>query len=110
MNIPYRKRGRTPKYSTVQHKKVKNLSKKLSNMLHRSPCLLILDDEKYFTLAGNNIPENAGYDTNDKSTCLNSVLFAGKDKLQKKVLVWIAISDRGMSKPFYRLSKSVAIN
>ena len=63
MGKDYRKYEKTPKYSTVQHEKAKNLSKKLSNMLYRSPCSLILDDEKYFTLAGNNIPGNAGYYT-----------------------------------------------
>ena len=79
-------------------------------MLYRSPCSLILDDEKYFTLAGDNMPGNARYYTNDKSTCPDSVRFAGKKKFPKKVLVWIAISDRGMSKPLFRPSKSVAIN
>jgi transposase len=102
MDISYRKLEKKPKYSAVQHEKVKKLSKRLSNMLYRSPCSLILEDEKYFTFAGDNMPGNAGYYTNDKS--------AGKEKFPKKVLVWIAISDRGMSKPLFRLSKSVAIN
>ena len=110
MGISYRKREKTPKYSAVQLEKSKQLSAKLSNMLYRSPCSLILDDEKYFTFAGDNMPGNAGYYTNDKSTCPDSVRFAGKEKFPKKVLVWIAISDRGMSKPLFRPSKSVAIN
>ena len=79
-------------------------------MLYRSPCSLVLDDENYFTLSGDNMPRNAGYYTNDKSTCLKSMRFARKEKFPKKVLVWIAISDQGISKPLFRLSKSVAIN
>ena len=102
MGIDYRKREKTPKYSALQHEKAKNLSKKLSNMLYRSPCSLIFEDEKYFTLAGDNMPGNAGYLTNDKSTCPDSVRFAGKEKFPKKVLVWIAIFDRGMSLTLYR--------
>ena len=79
MDISYRKREKTPKCSAVQHEKAKKLSKKLSNMLlYRSPCSLILDDEKYFTLAADNMPGNAGYYTNDKSTSSDSVRFGGK--------------------------------
>ena len=110
MGISYRKREKTPKYSAVQFEKAKQLSAKLSNMLYRSPCSLILNDEKNFTFAGDNMPGNAGYYTNDKSSCPDSVRFAGKEKFSEKVLVWIAISNRGMSKPLFRRSKSVAIN
>ena len=56
------------------------------------------------------MPGNDGYYTADKSKCPDSVRFAGKDKFEKKILVWIAISDRGMSKPLFRSQKSCAIN
>ena len=45
MGISYRKREKTPKYSAVQFEKAKQLIAKLSNMLYRSPCSLIFDDE-----------------------------------------------------------------
>ena len=55
------------------------------------------------------MPGNAGYYTKGKSTCPESVRFAGKEKFPKKLLTWIAISDRGISEPLFRRTKSVAI-
>ena len=54
--------------------------------------------------------EYAGYYINDKSTSPDSIRFDEKEKFPIKVLVWIAISERGMSKPLFRRSKSVVIN
>ncbi|XP_065642408.1 uncharacterized protein LOC136074037 [Hydra vulgaris] len=55
------------------------------------------------------MPGNSGYYTNNKKTCPESVRFIGKEKYPK-ILMWIAISDRGMSEPLFRTSKAVAIN
>ncbi|XP_065663006.1 uncharacterized protein LOC136085611 [Hydra vulgaris] len=56
------------------------------------------------------MPGYSGYYTNNKKTCTESVHFIGKEKFAKKLLMWIAISDRGMSEPLFRTSKAVAIN
>ena len=69
-----------------------------------------MDDEKYFTFAGHNMPGNAGYYSNNKQTCPESVRFAGKPLYPKKILVWVAISERGLSKVLIRPSQSAAIN
>ena len=71
---------------------------------------MILDDEKYFTYDGSNMQENDNYYTNDKSKCPDSVCFAGKEKYADKVIVWVAISNRGISKPLFRPSKTEAVN
>ncbi len=55
------------------------------------------------------MPGNVRYYTNDKSECPDSVRFLGKEKYPKKLLVWIAISNKGMSKPLFRPQGSVAI-
>ena len=49
MNISCYKCEKTPKYSEKQAEKAKNLCKKLANLLYRSSCCLIFDDETYFT-------------------------------------------------------------
>ena len=110
MNIKYRKREKTPKYTIEQQIKAKKRSRKLVNQLHNTKSLLVIDDEKYFCFAGDNMPGNSGYYTNNKKTCPESVRFIGKEKFPKKLLMWIAISDRGMSEPLFRTSKAVAIN
>lgn len=110
MRIQYRKREKTPKYDHNQLQKAEELSGKLANLFYRSSCSIIIYDEKYFTFKGENMPGNAGYYSNDKSTCPDNVRFAGKEKFPQKVMVWIAISDRGISEPLIRPSKSEAIN
>lgn len=110
MGISYRKREKTPKYNEKQQQKATELSKKLANHLYRSSCSVIIDDEKYFTFRGDHMPGNSGYYTDDKNSCPESVRFVGKEKFPQKILVWIAISDRGLSAPLFRPSKSEAIN
>ena len=110
MNIKYRKCEKTPKYTIEQQIKAKKRSRKLVNQLYNTKSLLVIDDEKYFCFAGDNMPGNSGYYTNNKKTCPESVRFIGKEKFPKKLLMWIAISDRGMSEPLFRTSKAVAIN
>ena len=44
-----------------------------------------MDDEKYFTFFGHNMPGNARYCSNDKSTCPVNVCFAGNEKFTTKV-------------------------
>ena len=69
MNISCYKREKTPKYSEKQAEKAKNLCQKLANLLYRSSCFLILDDEKYFTYDGSNMHGNDNCYSNDKSKC-----------------------------------------
>ncbi|XP_065653066.1 uncharacterized protein LOC136080378 [Hydra vulgaris] len=94
MNIKYRKREKTPKYTIEQQIKAKKRSRKLVNQLYNTKSLLVIDDEKYFCFAGDKMPGNSGYYTNNKKTCPESVRFIGKEKFPKKLLMWIAISDR----------------
>ena len=53
---------------------------------------------------------NDNYYSNDKSKCPDSVRFAGKEKYPYKVMFWVAISNRGISKPLFRPSKSEAVD
>ena len=110
MSVQYRKREKTPKYTPKQLQRAEELSRKLANNLYRTSVEVIMDDEKYFTFSGHNQPANAGYYSSDKRKCPDNVRFAGKEKFPTKVLVWIAISARGLSKPVIRQSKSDAIN
>ena len=71
---------------------------------------MILDDEKYFAYDGSNMRGNDNYYTNDISKCPDSVRFAGKEKIPNKVRVWVAISNRGISKQLFQPSKSEAVD
>ena len=63
-------------------------AKKFANLLYRSSCCVILDDEKNFTFDGSNMDGNNNYYTNDKSNCPDSVRFVRKEKFPPKVMVW----------------------
>ena len=110
MNISCYKREKTLKYSEKQAEKAKNVCQKMTTLLSRSSCCLVLDDEKYFTYDGTSMQENDNYFTNDKSKCPDSVRFAEKEKDPNKVMVWVAVSNLGISKPLFRSSKSEAVN
>ena len=100
MGIEYRKREKTAKYNPKQQQRNEELSGKLAKNLYRSSYSVIIDDEKYLTFSGNNMPGNAGYYSSDKSNCPDKSRFVGKEKFPTKILIWIAISVRGMSKPY----------
>lgn len=110
MGISCFKREKTPKYTEKQAQKAKILSEKLANFLYRTSCSIIMDDEKYFCYNGDQMPGSAYYYTDNKENCPDSIRFAGKEKFPGKVLVWVAISSRGISKPLFRPSKSEAVD
>ena len=41
------------------------------------------------------------YVSRPKDKCPDNVRFKGEAKFPEKILVWIAISERGISKPFF---------
>ena len=86
------------------------MSDKLANNLYRSSDEVVMGDEKYFTSSGHKIPGNAGYYSSDKSKRPDKVHFARKEKYPTKVLIWIVISARDISKPLIRPSKSEAVD
>ena len=86
MNIKYRKREKTPKYTIEQQIKAKKRSRKLVNQLYNTKSHLVIDDKKYFCFAGDNMPGNSGYYTKNKKTCPESVRFIGKKEIFKKII------------------------
>ena len=63
--------------------------------------LLIFDDESYFTLSHTTINGNSTYYSNNRDKAPPSVKYRKKRKFEPKVLVWLAASDKGISKPFF---------
>ena len=97
MGISNYKREKTPKYTEKQRQNAENNCRKLANLFYRSSCVIIQDDEKYFCLDRDNMPGSALFYSDDKSKCPDNVRFKGQEKYPKMVMVWIAISPRGLS-------------
>jgi hypothetical protein len=69
----------------------------------------ILDDESYFTLSNSTLAGNDRFYSNDVAKTPDEIKHRLEAKFESKVLVWIAISSMGVSKPFFAPSKQ-AIN
>ncbi|MEE4248748.1 MAG: hypothetical protein V2I33_25500 [Kangiellaceae bacterium] len=65
---------------------------------------LVMDDESYFTLTHSSIPSNQYYYATSRGDAEEEQKFSHRQKFEAKVLVWIAISDRGLSQAFFQPS------
>ena len=65
---------------------------------------IVMDDESYFTLSRSSINGNGYFYSSDKTETPAKVKYSPKSKFEKKVLVWIAASAKGLSKPYIQQS------
>jgi hypothetical protein len=61
---------------------------------------VIIDDESYFHLSNTELSGNAGYYSSDCEATPNEVKLKRKGKYEPKLLVWIALSKKGVSKHY----------
>lgn len=104
-SVVIRKRKKAPKMNSMEQE---TRAKKNCGKLYRTlvnDCDIIMDDEKYFKLSGNNVLGNQYFYSTDPSTAPSDVKFQKKAKFEEKVLVWIAISSRGISSVYVHKSK-----
>ncbi|RWS05419.1 uncharacterized protein B4U79_16010 [Dinothrombium tinctorium] len=68
-----------------------------------------MDDESYFHLSNPEQQGNNGYYTYDDKNVDPEVKFYEKGKFDTKVLVWVAISSKGKSEPYF-VQRNLAVN
>ena len=105
MGIRYYKKQRAPKYTDKQLEGVPTRARRLYRKLSNNDFQLIMDDKKCFLLQDRSAPTNRGFYTSDKRTTVPQVKFKRTQKFEPKILVWIAISEKGISKPFFSKQK-----
>ena len=101
MGIRYYKKQRAPKYIDKQLEEVPTRARRLYRMLSNNDLELIMDDEKYFSLQDQSAPTNRGFYMSDKRTTAPQIKFKRTQKFEPKILVGIAISEKGISKAFF---------
>ncbi|KAL4473425.1 hypothetical protein ABPG72_012104 [Tetrahymena utriculariae] len=106
-NISCYKKTKQPKMTIQQQEDAKSkcdiLRKKYRNVD------FILDDESYFTLSHTTLSGNDRFYSSDLNLTSHSVKYDFKMKFEPKILLWIAISLRGISKP-YIAQRGITIN
>lgn len=109
-DVIYRKRQRAPKYTAKQLEKIPVCCRALRRKHFANGKFIILDDEKYFTFAHHELSGNDGFYTDNIENTPDNVKYAGKLKFEPKVLVWAAISSKGVSEPLIRPNKAKAVD
>lgn len=101
--IRYFKRQSKPKTTDKQRIKQKRCLIKMSKNEFRpkNGIKIVMDDESYFPMSGQNIPGNDGFYTSDRSGCDSDFKNKTKHKFPMKIMVWIAISESGHSAPYF---------
>ena len=99
----YYKRSNVPQTTPQQEAKQKTRCRKLSRdfLPAKSSTAVVMDDESYFPFKHDQIPGNVGFYTMNKENTPPIIKYSPKTKFPKKMLVWIAISESGHSRPFF---------
>ena len=102
VGLHYLKRSVIPKVIKAQVMKQKSRLSKLRRGIFKpsSPVVIVMDDKCYFSLSGESMVTNLGYYTDGSNPVARNVQCRGKQKFPPRVLLWCAISSRGISKPF----------
>lgn len=109
LGLKYYKRQRAPKYNQKQLEQIPSKCRKLRRELTDRETFIIVDDEKYFTFSGDDMPGNAGFYTSDKENTPSDVKYKYKQKFAPKILVWLALSSKGISEPYMGTTKGPAV-
>jgi hypothetical protein len=107
LQITPRKKMKIPERTEVQKKVARA---KCGNLYLKNPNISwILDDESYFTLSHGKINGNDIFYTSNVSSTPTSIKYTPVKKFEQKLLVWLVISERGISAPIIRKS-GLAVN
>ena len=106
-SVRARKKIKIPKRSEQQMAWTRTKCSRLYEILKNRKC--ILDDESYFTLAHTSINGNDRFYTSNVKNTSATVKYRPTEKFPQKLLVWLAFSEHGMSKPFF-VPSGLAVN
>ena len=106
----YYKRTKVPLHTASQLAEIPTRARRLERYFLVGNPAVVMNDEKYFTFTDAEDPSIDGYYTSYRSLCPTDVKYKPKTKFPKKVLVWLAISDAGISDALVIRRSSVSID
>lgn len=108
--LRYRKRRKCPRYTEDQLRRIPICCRRLRRHHFANNKVIIMDDEKYFTLSHSEMKGNDGFYTDNVENCPDNVKYKAKKKFEDKILVWCAISESGVSRPYVGHVRGEAVN
>lgn len=109
-NLKFRKRRKCPRYTQNQLQRIPICCRALRRNHFANDRVIIMDDEKYFTFSHSEMTGNNGFYTDNIEECPDEVATKSKKKFEDKLLVWAAISERGISRPYVGRVRGEAVN
>jgi transposase len=106
-NIKCRKKIKRPLMSEKQKAESRPKCRKLSEKF--ADLEFVIDDESYLTKANTSLAGNDRFYSDNVNETPDNVKYKYKEKYEEKVLVYVAISPRGISKPVF-FKSGLAIN
>lgn len=103
----YWKKKKIPARTDAQKSNAKTRCGRLYLKFLKSPC--VIDDESYFTLSNSNVNSNVGFYSSNVKDTPASVKYWTKTKFEQKLLVYLAFSEQGISKPYF-VPSGLAVN
>jgi hypothetical protein len=105
--IRVRKKKKIPLRTDDQRERIRLCCDRLYRKLAGKSC--IIDDESYFTLKHSTMNGNNNFYSSDVKETPANVKYRKVAKYEPKLLVWLCISDKGISKPFF-VPSGLAVN
>ena len=107
-NITKLKRKTTPRVTPDQVIRQQSSLRKLRRKLlqSRDQSIIVMDDESYFKFCDDYYSKHYYSDRNDVD---DKIRFQSREKFPQKLMIWIAISVKGRSEPYFHESKG-AVN
>lgn len=109
-NLKFRKRRKCPRYTENQLQRIPICCRALRRNHFANGKVIIMDDEKYFTFSHSEMKGNDGFYTDNIEDCPLEVATKSKKKFEDKVLVWAAISEKGISRPYVGRVRGEAVD
>jgi len=100
------KKIKKPAMTPEQKKRTRPKCRKMAKLYKDED---IIDDESYFTLTHSSLAGNDRFYSSDIQKTPDDVKYKFKSKFEPKLLVWLAISPRGMSRPYF-VPSGLAVN
>ena len=101
MGVQHRKNKKALRYTTRQLEQVSMRAGRLYRTLKSTDVELIMDDDKFSMMRNESVSTNRGISTTDPDIPPSEMKFKRTQTYSAKVMVWIALSEKGISEPFF---------